>query len=1523
MSDIPARLKTWINLIKSEKLQDIIEDLKANIHSQLDESTKISDKDAFKLLLYLSHVASKCNKQNYEIGERISELASLLCSILSTVPDNERFASSLFHITRCLLTMHLYTEAKNLCSYLMQKNFDCSESKTNEILVQLIYLWHDSAEAKFISLQKNPQNVKDYYEFKNIIENQLQLVKKVYKNNAKRILTKVDIYLKKIVMLKNTSNKYIDDFSKYILQHQKYENVVIDKNDKYQVYHLILCIISRIICVKIDEGNITYAIHILEDAYKYLENMLLVDEECYQSFLHFKATCFVLLKPVKELTEFTAEGIQQHANQYIEITKKYGYRNTVTFTASTFAQIFEYLFLHWESNLKLGNKQFLNTDTLFETMKFIVSISRVLMSTVAEKCKCIGEQCSIKTDLYNAIALKARCVVLVSKLSSENLPKNVCRLAQKFMEENISSIRDMKESNCKYWTSLWSMCGRLLYNMGATSESFYDESSFFISLLCSSIIYFEGINSESLYLKLSNPICVALYRLSNIHYTNGMYREAMTVSALHGLLSYEDINSKAFKMWASIKHKTSKTSLNLIKISMISCLKADIKKIKEIGLHINLSEYNLIELCLSEAKGLYRAKINLSEAFESVLKELKLLKATTIQYARVIQLLGYHLLHYQENYTSGCFKDMVSELESLKHKSVNILCLKANLEFFTFVNELHISNKHTQIEMENTGFALHAPKLSENPESYIVPAYTKINIKEDIRLMELLQKSLKTWNKIEQNMSDVAQGWEPLLTLRILIVIAEYSRLYRYEECELTAWNLAIKLALELQNYETLIYVTGRSLSLRQVNYKWIALAKEYSVNLKNSTDENTIHVIAVFWISLADFYFECGEYTEARKLLNDARCLPGISFQCNTAVYLYSLITILHNSHLYKKVMEQEEYTSYIVESLYSMIYLKDSLDATKWMYPDKYLFSYDILFSSTINMSLRINSLLSSKEIIAHLVQRLKVAQALGATMRTAEILKSLCFIDLSRSQLDDCEVKLQGLEHILEIETIKLSMNTKLKQTTPECSTPPNHLIDPIRDTIQNDTSPILRRQIFNLPDFLLHHNCTCPLCQHAQYQYLVFASTHIRAQLYALRNQITTALEHFHGAFQIRQNLFKVEKPVLPKNSSEEIDKIIKFSWQTRLYIIDYVLLLLHFSYFLKVYIPSRKNEAINIALLAVNVCEAHDVENHPIYISAKELVYENYFEETMTDNDYSIFTVPHMDNIDTHKFTSQENLEQKICRTPVSHNVNFKKPFSIRRNKTPPLLKLKKIDIDLSDEDGNKSPSDTLGNSNHETPVTHNTLIRRKISEEEYSENINVPNNKAVSAEIDTDKSENTSIKNIITKVAPSLPDISDHLKKIADNLDIPATNEAVERLIEMVENLETNSRIPRRRLRSTSSSYSNRSSSDTKVKEAIALFKKMVISEIATNGNNIFKKNQTVPKIVIDNNEASAVSHISKPTENLEANERNSNEILALDTSGIPKVNKPQTRITRSTRSAKPATVNKTMTTTKKKANIR
>lgn len=280
-------------------------------------------------------------------------------------------------------------------------------------------------------------------------------------------------------------------------------------------------------------------------------------------------------------------------------------------------------------------------------------------------------------------------------------------------------------------------------------------------------------------------------------------------------------------------------------------------------------------------------------------------------------------------------------------------------------------------------------------------------------------------------------------------------------------------------------------------------------------------------------------------------------------------------------------------------------------------YLFSYDVLFTVAVNLSIRINSLLSFRGISPDLVQLLKSAQSLNAMQRTAELLKSLCYIDLSRLKLDDCEVKLQGLEHMLNIETFQLSMKSKPVETS---AVTPTKIVDPVRDTPQYSASPIFNKKVFDMPKFTLHTNCDCYKCSNVSYQYLVFVTSYIRAQLYALQNHTVAALDHFHGAFEIRQRLFEEDKSVLPENWPRDEIGVKQFSWQTRFYITDYIQLLIDFCYFLKTKVMSRQEDAFDITNLAINICCKYKLEGHPVYIMAKELALDNEFQPILESSD---------------------------------------------------------------------------------------------------------------------------------------------------------------------------------------------------------------------------------------------------------------------------------------------------------------
>ncbi|CAL7939090.1 unnamed protein product [Xylocopa violacea] len=1445
------------------------------------------------------------------MGMEIYKLTCTLCTILTDIPDNNKFVCSLYHIINCLLVMYMFDQAYKVCFYLKTEALHCSHEYVSDILVKIAHLWYNVTNNEFLVLQKNLSNAKNYLQLKNIIKYELEIIQIVHKNPTKHLLTRTSTYFDKIVSTSKKPNVCFFNFSAFIIECLNQIKMHLNTDEKYIICRHMLHITSKIVCESINDEYLKSAIKIWSTIKDHFRKILSQDDECYQSFMVFEFLCDALAKPIECLVENDVKQLRQMTDIYTKLTGKYGYTGSVKWITFSIVQILDPLFVYWDACIKAGRKIYLRNDLLLEIMNLVEHTSMCFIKQTLDKCKsCQSEECTIRKDIYNAVVIKIRCMNVIIKLSTDDLSRDIYTLAKKFLEQNIELIMEMKSNKCRCWTQVWSATSALIYNLSIMYDSFQEESLSLISLLFTSTVHFDVAQLKS-HCGRQNSACFTLHRISSYYYNHGMYKEAMTTVALNALLGYNDSESKAFRTWANIKHK-SVASKEIMEMTILACLKRDKSMFKELGFSIELSKYDLIEICLKEIKSLQDAKVNLSAAIHKVLSEMKVLNATSIQNARAVQMLVFHLLHFDyDEDILDCLKQTMENLMQVKTDS-SVLCLQANLEFYIFVTHLHAMNKKTRMEMENTKFALYAPKtnaLEETESPDVVPAYSMINIKEHFRLMKYLQLPLKKWSKcFKQNLKEIAKEHESIITLHTLIIAGEYAHLYRYQECEVDIWKFVYALASELKNNFAIIYVTGRCIALRHINDEWITTAKKLAIKLKDTSDDDTIYAIAIFWISLSDFYFERNMYDEARKLLDESAKLPGISFFNNIAVYLYRLDRILYNCHLYKGSMEHKEYTRYIVETLYTLVNLNEELSERRWNPQDKHLLGFDMLFSATVNLSLRMNSLLSFREIGAHLVRRLKTAQALGATMRVAEILKSLCYIDLSRVQLNDCEVKLQGLEHILNIEAFKASMNSSnTKNKSENILSTPIRVIDPIRDVPQNDTSPVLRNKVFDLPEFMCHNECSCYLCQNVSYHYLVFTSTHIRAQLYALQENIAASLQHFNGAFKIKEKLVKAEKYKLKSNDAH-------ISWQERFYSIDYVLLLINFAYFWRNYLNTREEKLVSMILLVSQICEMYKLNGHPIYMAAKELMLDYHFQKIFNSSDYSKFTVPDVSSIDTSKYVQESKVEGSICVTPNISNPRTKKPVTLQRNRTPPLLKLTKVNMEFSDEEDNVSTPP----ARHKMARSRGRLTRRKILEEEYSDSVSQMKQKSKQSKNDlslkelNDTKENNSIvsiKDMINKVTLLAPDISEHLSKTVDEVDEPITTKNVQKLIDMVESLKVN--VTSGKKAKKTRNLKLHSSDCDKINQVIMMFKDFEIDE-EKNNSNVVNKNDVTP----ERDEKSASSVMANPLTCHEQNKINEkNSIEKLQQNNLDNLKKTCTsessslRITR--KSAKQAILNK------------
>lgn len=145
--------------------------------------------------------------------------------------------------------------------------------------------------------------------------------------------------------------------------------------------------------------------------------------------------------------------------------------------------------------------------------------------------------------------------------------------------------------------------------------------------------------------------------------------------------------------------------------------------------------------------------------------------------------------------------------------------------------------------------------------------------------------------------------------------------------------------------------------------------------------------------------------------------------------------------------------------------------------------------------------------------------------------------------------------------------------------------------------------------------------------------------------------------------------------------------------------------------------------------------------------------------------------------------------------------------------------------------------------------SHSRLTRRKLLDDEYSDTINQikqeteqsKNSLSLQDLIDVECNSNVSIKDIIEKIALLAPDISDHLCKILDNVDKPATTTNIQKLINTIKDLKVNI-TSQKNIRKSRHLKQIPSKDYNKINQVIALFKDFHINEDKDNIDSMNKK---------------------------------------------------------------------------------
>ena len=1152
-----------------------------------------------KLLVYLTHAADKSDKSDKNTGHEIWTIATCLCSKMSCISDEKKFFASVFYITSSLISMGLHSQAMEVCDFVLNGTFIDKEINSSDTYSKILNLWRKTA-VEFMNNMKI-LNREDCESLAVIVKYELNVTKLAYESYSQHIMYRILVYCESLSAKMKEFTSYRNDFHDSMLDFIIHSKITLNDESANKTFRSICRIIAESLLIEVNKskiGSIEREISKWFEAFRSFVSRTSF-ERCYRLY---EKLCRSLLRPIEKFSANTIEEINSCRENLRSMINEHGTEESSLYLYSVIA-LLQVMFPYWENTMKSPQvANYVTTDMIVATMKLIDEQSEIFDAFKLTDCRCNAEKCIVDRDLYNSVTMKSRGLSFIARAITLNINDEICAIILNFGNKCVTRIAKLKNLGCGNWIKLWKACGAHAYNIAIACESrFHNTSVELYRLICVNFVKFEGLHGEQPILSRQIAMPTILHRLSSVCYRNGRYEEAMMSCSLNGLLSLKIPDSKAYQIWGTIKTKEKSAE----RITIIQYLKSKEKEIEKIS-HFNLRDYDLVEVCMRELQGLQETRVNVSTSMIAVLDEMEKLKVSAETYAKGVQLLGYHGLNFQSDVSIMKYvQKAISAYKREAKPSISFRLIYGHLKFYEFVDSLREYAIQTSKEMEVATRTCEAGSLS--PLESFVPSYSTINLTVTTSLALSLSHALNAWSNI--NHTPPSHPWIITQTLHVLLIIGEYARLYGFESSEVRAWKMAFDLARELDDRRAIIYIAARNLSNSRENRELIEEADK-SVKIIEKLDDPELRIIIRrYRLCLADFYFRKGEHKRARMLFNIVTSDPDFTFLTDLG-NSFLRIDIMMNYFLSDtESVDQSTYIEMIVKSLYTMISMKDIEDTVPWGYKEEQLFSCDILLTFTNNFALRMNSLLSFREISAHLLRRLTLSHKLVAAMRVAECLKSLCYIDLSREHLEDCEAKLQGLEHILEIEALDLPKKSKLTSSLNLHAASQSYVVEAVRDLGQNDASPILRKKAFELPEFIDHiHSCTCMKCKNRRYQHLVFAATHIRAQLFSLQRNTNAAFEHFYGALKIRKNILDREKSIGCGQNQQDI--------------VEYVLFHLDYCRFLRWAMPEKRDHGIKIALDALELCNRYNLKSHPVFISVNEVLFEYRHEDLYTADDYS-------------------------------------------------------------------------------------------------------------------------------------------------------------------------------------------------------------------------------------------------------------------------------------------------------------
>ncbi|XP_066253029.1 uncharacterized protein [Euwallacea similis] len=973
-------------------------------------------------------------------------------------------------------------------------------------------------------------------------------------------------------------NKYLIDILKIVLKLQNISGTVEDlcsfahkyyyqlhalevSSDQLLKFYCIVLDIVALKCGKTTCSNVTQValVSICSDIlsnliesnkFEFCEEFLnVVETRITQQFKDQDLkTCHAIFKTVLALLPSKLEQMEKNADAIKPFLNGYKISNKKLFT-QTFPFIenpLRSLLIYYKSEgihywCEMTPKTLLSILTYF-TEDLVPSAA---ISETQKPCSC---GCTIARNYSGALRMGNTLTSLIkSYISKTNvLNSSFFSILSKSLQYYFDLVKPLKQGECQGWTH---DCKELLtntYNIGVVLFQQKNEAHQVVNIcFLKNILDISGTKED----EWKNPITCIFKALCDSDLKNENFIHCMGLAALYCLLYTKESNSFMQSWWIVPKSKL-KDSINANDLTIVRVLQQQSKELCNI-ININplFTQKKQVELTLFELNlynSVWRSRTSMMATFSHLTE---IADIETVAYLAILRIYVRGDIRVHEDMCL-LFPIVIKKMEEVlaKDSSNSLLKVAIAVTYFYYFQAVFkgIADKNLQ-EMEKTKLALHKAKIYEktepvpknaNDECDIVSAYSGLRLSKLISTLELLNLSRDLISSVShENFTDNYV----IKNISVLLISMGFTyRLHYISMSSILCFAMALKWAEKAEDSNLQLSILGFIIESSNVKNdlmdSFVSKGDELVKLLE--TEELYSRTIAIYHICKSKAFL----YVDPEKSYKFWQIAHSL-YSANKEKDEFKILNTDLNVVLYKLTrncafIEAEHEREPMTLKLHMAF--DTALAITKKIPPSAYDLS--ILFDAVYELAKTYKLMRLPRDLRAYSGNLVDLAQQLVLPLRCVALLILLAHSDLLTGNLDNCTTKLNGIDDILCINTVKLNVapaenvmiqdeKKDLEKQVNECSDLMEELMlaDPKHSRQFSPSSPTLTIHGFKYPEFLSHNKtCQCLMCHSLEFQQLLLQKYHLNALVNMHYKDNKLAEEVITGSLAIYDTLQRAYK-----------------------------------------------------------------------------------------------------------------------------------------------------------------------------------------------------------------------------------------------------------------------------------------------------------------------------------------------------------------------------------------------------------